>query len=133
MQSSGISEQMSVNTTAPLEIIHSCLSECIQNKTKIVYLSSLTADMPLTNMSVYAASKRATNYALERISQSHPDLRLLNLHLGAVQTPMHIRSGMQEMKGRKLEEVIPKMITYIETKCGNRWMYPDWLFASYIV
>jgi len=71
------------------------------------------------------------NYALGRISEQYPALSILNLHLGAVQTPMHITSGMGEMKGRKLEDVIPKIIFAIEHKQGNRWIYPDWFLASY--
>jgi short-subunit dehydrogenase len=132
IESSEIWAQFEVNTLAPLRIIHSNYTNFVHNHTKIIYFSSIVADISLKNMSIYGASKWAMNYALTILGTENPQLNILNLHLWAIKTPMHLKSGMSESKGRALWTVLPKLVFLIKNKSWNRYVYPDWWMTSHI-
>jgi short-subunit dehydrogenase len=71
-----ISEQIFVNTLAPLYIVQS-----MNKESKFVFISSIMQYIPAKNMSVYAAMKRATSQTLEAINVENKDIKLLTIDL----------------------------------------------------
>lgn len=123
-----ISEQIFVNTFAPLQLIHSLWKD-----TKFVYLSSIMQYIPAKNMSVYSGMKRATSQTLKAIRLENPSRSILDIDLGAVKTPMHIKAGMKKSVWKNIETVIPKLVYAIENKHGSTTLFWDWWLMIYII
>ena len=123
-----ISEQILVNTIAPLQILRT-----LWEQTKFVYLSSVMQYIPAKNMSVYASMKRATSQTLRAIRIENSKKKILDIDLWAVKTPMHLKAGMKKMVGKDLEQVIPKLVKKIENKQGSRTLFWDWWIMIYLV
>ena len=121
-------EQVSVNTLTPLRILQS-----LQEKTKFVYLSSIMRYSPAKNMSVYAGMKQATSQTLRTLRIESSQRNILNIDLGAIKTPMHIKAGMWKMFGKEIEEVIPKLVYAIENKQGSIILLWQWKILIYLV
>lgn len=129
-----IQAQFQVNTLAPLLITHMYIQKHMnQCETKFVYLSSLVADLNTKHMSVYSASKKALNQSLSLLQYESPHLKILNLHLWAIQTPMHQKSGMKKTHGKKLEAVIPRIISKIDTRQWKSYVFFDWWCIAHIL
>ncbi len=123
-----ISAQISVNTLAPLQLIHA-LPEGI----KFIYISSIMQYIPAKNMSVYASMKRATSQALKTISLENSNRNILDIDLWAVRTPMHLKAGMKKTVWKEIDRVIPKIVHAIENKQGSTTLFWDWFLMIYIV
>ncbi len=122
------SEQILVNTIAPLQILRT-----LWEQTKFVYLSSVMQYIPAKNMSVYASMKWATSQTLRAIRIENSKKKILDIDLWAVKTPMHLKAGMKKMVGKDLEQVIPKLVKKIENKQGSRTLFWDWWIMIYLV
>jgi len=123
-----ISEQISVNTLAPLQILRT-----ISSSTKFVYLSSVMQYILAKNMAVYGGMKRATSQTLQTVRWENPQMKILNIDLWAVKSPMHLKAGMKEMVGKDIETVIPKLVRAIEKNTGTKTLFWDWWMMIYIV
>lgn len=128
LSSDQISEQVFVNTLAPLQILRT-----LPQKTKFVYLSSVMQYIPAKNMAVYAAMKRATSHALTTLRYEEKKSQILCVDLWAVKTPMHIKAGMKKMVWKDIETVIPKLVQAIENKQGTTTLFLDWFLMMHIV
>jgi len=124
LSSEQISEQVMVNTLAPLHIL-----KWFKDTTKFVYLSSIIQYIPAKNMPVYAAMKHATSQTLSAIGNKN----ILSVDLWAVKTDMHIKAGMKRKVGRDIEKIIPKLVKTIEKKHGSKTLFWDWWCLIYIV
>ena len=123
-----LQEQISVNTLAPLRILQSLSSEI-----KFVYLSSIMRYIPAKNMSVYASMKQASSQTLKTLRLENSARKILNIDLGAIKTPMHIKAGMWKMVWQDLEEILPKLVKTIETKQGSVILLWQWKILVYFV
>ena len=129
MQTQDIQSQFHVNMLAPLSILHTCKESFLQNHTKVVFCSSVVADFYAKNMSIYSASKKALNQALSIVQEEYPQLRILNLHLWAVQTPMHTKVGFEKMQWKTLQKVIPRITMLAKKRSWESYVFWDWWFA----
>lgn len=128
-----ITEQLQVNTLAPIHIIKEYFKKHDYSKTKFVYLSSVLERIPAKNLSVYSASKRATTQILYAFKTETPKLRILVVMLWAVKTPMHKKSGFWEAVWKDLHKTVKKLIKVIEHRQWTRTLYIDWLLMLWIV
>ena len=128
-----IQSQFQVNTLAPLLILHKNIKDFHNNDTKLVFFSSVIADFQAKKMSVYSASKRALQHSLKIIGWEYPKLQILILHLWAVQTPMHLKVGMEKMQWKTIQKVLPSIIESIEKKHWSSYLFFDWWLAWNIV
>ncbi|MDA9129247.1 SDR family NAD(P)-dependent oxidoreductase [Candidatus Gracilibacteria bacterium] len=133
LSDSELQEQISVNTLAPLKILRKNLSIFQQNNTKFVYLSSIMRHIPAKNMSVYASMKQATSQTLKTLRLENKNLSIVNIDLGAIQTPMHLKAGMQKTVGKKVSEILPKLIKTLETQEGSIMLLWQWKILVYFV
>jgi len=124
LSSDQISEQIFVNTLAPLQIY-----KALPYTTKFVYLSSIMQYIPAKKMSVYAAMKHATSQTLSAVG----DKNILSIDLWAVKTDMHLKAGMKKKVWRDIIKVIPKLVKVIENKQGSKILFWDWWCMIYIV
>ena len=121
-----ILHQILVNLYTPISLISNYLKNDIVKNTKIVFISSIVWSMPIKNLSVYGASKWWLSHFYRVFKKEHPNIDSLCLELWSTKTPMHTKSGMDNMKWRNLEKVSHKIIQYIEIKQWIRHMYLDW-------
>lgn len=103
LSQSNIDALLKTNLYAPIEISHALLPKLSQTG-KIVFISSISTNLPAPEYSVYAASKAALaaftrNIALEE------QKKIQTIYLGAVNTSMHQKSGVPE--GRFKTERFP--------------------------
>jgi len=89
------------------------------SKTKI-YVCDLSDVVMVSN---YLKNDIVKNTKIVFISSIVWSMPIKNL---SVKTPMHTKSGMDNMKWRNLEKVSHKIIQYIEIKQWIRHMYLDW-------
>ena len=128
-----LQEQILVNTLAPLEILRNNRQNFQKNNTKFVYLSSIMRHIPAKNMSVYASMKQATSQALYTLMLENANLRILHIDLWAIQTPMHLKAGMQKTVWKNISEILPKLIRTISTKQGSIILLWQWKILVYLV
>jgi len=128
-----LTEQLRVNTLAPIQILSEYFENHDYQDTKFVYLSSVMEWVPSKNMSVYSASKSAATKVLLAYKQESPELRILIIILWAVKTPMHEKSGMWKPVGKNLKNTVKKLIKTVEKFEGIRTLYIDWLMILWIV
>lgn len=124
LSSENISQQVLVNTLAPLMLLKS-----VNRKTKFVYLSSIMQYISPKNMSVYAASKRSVSQVLEALGSKD----ILSVDLWAVKTPMHLKAWMPKMVWKDMEVVLPKLVNAIDHSYGRKTLFWDWWCMVYIV
>ncbi len=128
-----LTEQLRVNTLAPVQILQEYFVSHDYIDTKFVYLSSVMERIPGKNMSIYGASKRAATQILSAYKAESPELRILILMLWAVKTPMHEKSGFWKAVGKNLEKTVKKLINTVERHEWIRTLYLDWLILLWIV
>lgn len=133
LKSQQLTEQLRVNTLAPIQILQEYFTEHDYLDTKFVYLSSVMERIPSKNMSIYAASKRAATQILWAYKAESPELRVLIVMLWAVKTPMHEKSGFWKSVGKNLKMTVKKLIKTVERHEGTRTLYIDWLLVLWIV
>lgn len=120
-----IQDIFQINTIAPLTIFHTFFKNSI---IKFVFFSSLMAHFYPKNMALYAASKKALSHTLRTMTQEDPHKNILILHIGAVQTEMHLKAWLQKMLGKKLSEVTPKLANTIENANWESSVFFSWWF-----
>lgn len=128
-----LTEQLRVNTLAPIQILQEYFVTHDYVDTKFVYLSSVVERIPSKNSSVYSASKAAATQILLAYKRESPDLRILILMLWAVKTPMHEKSGFWKPVGKNLGKTVKKLIKTVDRHEGVRTLYLDWLIVLWIV
>jgi len=128
-----LSEQLRVNTLAPIQILSEYFESHDYQDTKFVYLSSVMERVPSKNMSVYSASKSAASKVLLAYKQESPELRILIVMLWAVKTPMHIKSWLWKMVWKDLSKTVKRLIKTIERHEWVRTLYFDWVIILWIV
>lgn len=93
-----ITELLQVNLHAPIALTHSLIPLLTKVNGKVVFISSVAANLPASDYAVYAASKAALSGFARSLRLEHKDMRVQTIFPGATQTPMHKKSGVPEGK-----------------------------------
>ena len=128
-----LTQQLRVNTLAPVQILQEYFVSHDYADTKFVYLSSVMERIPSKNMSIYGASKRAATQILWAYKSESPDLKILIVMLWAVKTPIHEKSGFGKPVGKALKKTVIKLIKTIDRHEWVRTLYLDWLLILWLV
>jgi short-subunit dehydrogenase len=88
---------LEVNLHAPLALTHGLLEPLKAAHGRLVFISSLAADMPAPDYAVYSASKAALDGLARNLSvEFQGAFRVQVIHPGATRTAMHRKSGVPE-------------------------------------
>jgi short-subunit dehydrogenase len=92
-----IKELLSVNLHAPLALSQALLGHLKASHGRLVFISSIAANLPTPDYAVYSASKAALDGLARNIaSECHDCIRVQVIHPGATRTDMHRKSGVPE-------------------------------------
>ncbi len=88
---------LEVNLYTPIALTHALMSRT----QKVVFISSVVADVPAPEYAVYGSSKAALNafvrnLRLEARGSSQTKVQIQTVHPGAIRTEMHAKSGVPE-------------------------------------
>lgn len=133
LKSQELTQQLRVNTLAPIQILQEYFMSHDYSDTKFVYLSSVVEGIPSKNMSVYSASKSAATQILRAYKTESPELKVLIVMLWAVKTPMHEKSGFWKPIWKNLEKTVKKLIKTIDRHEWVRTLYFDWLLVLWLI
>lgn len=123
-----INKTIAVNINATSQLIHAFINQCQQPKT-ILYLSSVAGERGRAGNSFYGASKKAIDIYLDGIKVSNPNLKIISLRLGFIDTKLtYGRSGVFLAKS---PEACAKFCYKLFQKKINRKYYP--FFWRYIM
>ncbi len=86
---------LEVNLLVNMRIVHHLLPEINKNKTKLVFVSSIVARMPCRKFLSYAVSKAGLSQFCSSLMVEYPHLQILCLEIGAVNTKIHSKAGME--------------------------------------
>ncbi|MCA9836606.1 MAG: SDR family NAD(P)-dependent oxidoreductase [Trueperaceae bacterium] len=111
---------LQTNLYAPIALTHALLPKMSQSG-KIVFVSSVAANLPVPDYAVYGASKAALSGFARNLRLEQTELSIQTIYPGATRTPMHEKSGVPRGK-LKLErfpsaqEVASKLYKAIDSK-----------------
>lgn len=92
-----ITTLLEVNLHAPLALTHGLLEPLKAAQGRLVFISSIAADMPAPDYAVYSASKAALDGLARNLSvEFQGAFRVQVIHPGATRTAMHRKSGVPE-------------------------------------
>ena len=120
---------MQTNLMSNMQIVRAFLPNALTHQSKIVFVSSLSAHIPAQNFSSYAASKAGLSQYYHSLKREYPDLSLLCLEPGAIDTPLHVKSGNNPTRKsmfKQQKEYAQKMFSAILNKEGVHTLYWDW-------
>jgi short-subunit dehydrogenase len=99
-----IDSLLGVNTLAPIHLTRTLLAH-MHPYGKMVYISSISSDLPVSDYAVYGASKAALDGFVRNLRVELPDRRFQLIHPGAIRTTLHQKSGVPE--GRLNAQAFP--------------------------
>jgi short-subunit dehydrogenase len=88
-----VNELLTVNLYAPIRLTHALLPRLKQSKGKLVFISSVAANLPVTKYSIYSSSKAALSGFARNLRLELTDVTVQTIYPGAIQTDMHRKSG----------------------------------------
>jgi short-subunit dehydrogenase len=88
-----ISELLQVNLYAPIAITHALMPLLKHAKGKVVFISSVAANLPAPDYAVYSASKAALS-GFARNLRIEATVEVQTIYPGAIQTNFHSKSGV---------------------------------------
>ena len=121
-----VDELLNVNTVAPVRLTHALLPYLKRVRGKVVFVSSVAADVPAPDYAVYAATKAALNgFARSLGLEQRGTLQVQTLIPGAIRTDMHAKSGVpadtfDTSRFSSAAEVAAQLYQAIEHKHGDR-------------
>jgi len=120
-----IDELLNVNLHAPMLITHKLLPYLKKAGGKLVFISSISADLPAADYAVYSATKAALGGFARNLGLELGDaVRVQMLYPGAIRTDMHAKSGVPAGKFKpetfpSVEEVAQQAVRAISTDAPN--------------
>ena len=88
-----VARLLGVNLFAPIALTHAL---AVRTK-KVVFISSVVADVPAPEYAVYGSSKAALDaFARNLRLEARGSPQVQTVHPGAIRTPMHAKSGVPE-------------------------------------
>jgi short-subunit dehydrogenase len=113
-----IGELLAVNVYAPIRLTHALLPYIKRTKGKVVFVSSVAANLPVANYSVYGATKAALSGFARNLRLEQSNVSVQTIYPGAIRTEMHSRSGAKHLAQRKFpsaERVAKQVVAAIGT------------------
>ncbi len=97
-QSSDLLDKLlQTNLYTPIALTHALLP-FVRDKGKIVFISSVAANLPVPDYAVYGASKAALSGFVRNLRLEQNRIAIQTIYPGATRTPMHAKSGVPEGK-----------------------------------
>lgn len=115
-----IDELLQVNLYAPISLTHKLFPQLKKVRGKVVFISSISADLPAADYAVYSATKAALGgFARNLRLELGGSVRVQTLYPGAIRTDMHAKSGVPEGKFKlegfpSVEKVAQQAVQAIE-------------------
>lgn len=113
-----VDELLAVNLYAPIRLTHALLPRLKKAKGKLVFISSVAANLPVAKYSVYGASKAALSGFARNLRLELTDVTLQTIYPGAIQTDMHRKSGATTLSTKNFpnaEKVAQKIVKAVAT------------------
>jgi short-subunit dehydrogenase len=89
-----IYELFQVNTLAPITITQALLPYLQQAQGRVVFISSVAANLPTPQYAVYSSSKAAlSGFARSLRPELSGEVAVQTIYVGPTATPMHVKSG----------------------------------------
>jgi short-subunit dehydrogenase len=120
-----LDELLQTNLYAPIRLTHALLPH-LKNakgknaKGKIVFISSVAANLPVAQYSVYGSSKAALSGFARNLRLELPDISVQTIYPGATRTEMHAKSGATKLNTQRFpgaEKVAEKIVKAV---AGNK-------------
>jgi short-subunit dehydrogenase len=92
-----LDELLQTNLYAPIRLTHALLPHLKQAKGKIVFISSVAANLPVAPYSVYGATKAGLAGFARNLRLELNDVNIQTIYPGAIQTDMHRKSGATKL------------------------------------
>ena len=116
-----IDQLLNVNLHAPMLLTHKLLPHLKKAKGKLVFISSISANLPAADYAVYSATKAALGgFARNLRLELGPSVHVQTLYPGAIRTEMHAKSGVPAGKYNpetfpSVEEIAQQVMRAVET------------------
>jgi uncharacterized protein len=88
-----VDELLAVNLYALIRLTHALLPRLKNANGKLVFISSVAANLPVAKYSVYGSSKAALSGFARNLRLELNDVKVQTIYPGAMQTDMHRKSG----------------------------------------
>lgn len=129
LSDSSINHIIDTNLVSNMHLVHTLLPNALEHGTKFIFVSSLAARLPAYRFASYATSKAAISKFCNSLRREYPKLSFLCVEIGAVDTPLHEKSGniVENKKNFKSAESIGnKLFEAMVSKTGTVTLSPDW-------
>lgn len=131
-----IDDMLSVNLRSNMRLTHALLPQALSNQTKLVYVSSMVANMPGGNYASYAVSKAGLSHFCRCLRREYPELPVLCIEIGAVDTPMHEKSG-NKVTNKKMfksrDVIVDRLFKAMQSRTGVATLSWDWTIIRRII
>lgn len=120
-----IDQLLNVNLHAPMLLTHKLLTHLKKAKGKLVFISSISADLPAADYAVYSATKAALGGFARNVRLELGDsVGVQTLYPGAIRTEMHAKSGVPAGKFKpetfpSVEDVAQQALKAIASDAPN--------------
>ncbi len=92
-----LEELLQTNLYAPIRLTQALLPHLNHAKGKIVFISSVAANLPVAQYSIYGASKAALSGFARNLRLELSGVHVQTIYPGAIQTDMHSKSGATKL------------------------------------
>jgi short-subunit dehydrogenase len=96
-----LDELLAVNLYAPIRLTHMLLPRLKNANGKLVFISSVAANLPVAQYSVYGTSKAALSGFARNLRLELSNVKVQTIYPGAIQTEMHSKSGAAKLNTKK--------------------------------
>ncbi len=113
-----LEELLAVNVYAPIRLTHALLPHLKQAEGKLVFISSVAANVPVAHYSVYGSSKAALSGFARNLRLELSDVNVQTIYPGAIRTEMHSKSGATKLNTENFpsaDKVAEKIVRAIAT------------------
>lgn len=131
-----IDVMININLLTNMKLVHALLPRALDVGSKITMVSSMVAHMPGGNYASYAVSKAGLSHFHRCLRREYPKLPLLCIEIGAVDTPMHEKSGnkVTNKKMFKSRDMIAQKLWHaVKHQTGVKTLSWDWMIIRRIL
>jgi len=120
------------NLITPMRLTRTLLPQALKFSTKFIFISSLSAHFPSPQFISYSVSKAGLSKFAQGLRAEYPSLPVLCVEIGAVDTPMHTKSGNMAPDKRffrNQEDIGERLFSAMLKKTGVVTLDPVWAVA----
>jgi short-subunit dehydrogenase len=115
-----LDELLQTNLYAPIRVTHALLPQLKSAKGKIVFISSVAANLPVTQYSVYGSSKAALSGFARNLRLELSSIKVQTIYPGAIQTEMHAKSGATTLTTKNFPSAESVAKKILKAVAGNK-------------